>query len=1299
MVGRGEIPLPTGEPRPGQGPGETQVGEAKAPGEDRAALRDAARASLQRREAGAGGATPGSIAKEAQEEIQAGVEGSAGAQAVEPSPAVGEEQPLVEGPLAPRSTFADLLASARGVQAAMQKPEFARSAEERLLIDRNPDIVATLEAGEGGPASPALGGPVEPKQGGEVEEPAAEPLEGGAEPSAAVSVEQTIQDARDRVASGEWAPTDAARALQRAKVDAVIRGDSTEALDVSISELSGGQAPAEPAATVGGEAGPSGPPDELVTGVEESAATGGGEAPPIVAELPDVGQLSEQMREAAQTAEPGSVEAHVRDALSIPGFLRDAEAVAVLERNPELVRQIQSGAAAEPAPAPAAEAPPREEPVGGGAGPAAAELPDMEELSEQMREAARTGDFDSVRETARSLGGQSKEAGELAGRALAHAILDLTALTDEQRKQLIDQVGTAIVEGGDAARQAAERETVGGQPGGGEPADDGGVEAQVGLPDAVAAAEEKVPEEPVVEPSEFEADETRKAEIVEGLRQKIQWGIEDLQKFAQSEGTEKVSLRDVTEQELISAGTDLVSMGEEERGKAIADALFYKRINSGIALVEARISPDDPLLTGLESVLSAEDFQEIKKSLFFTQLSSEINKNHPEFLIDGEYKDLPSEREWLNTWKKYFHEHPELGVEAELPEEEEKVEKRPNRMIEAIRKLGGALKRPFGRRGEAEEEKEELQKAKRAGALSVVGGALRQAAERYINNFDPRDKNLKTWLGGITAGAVTTIGVAEFGATLGVAPVVRGIAVATWLNSAKMLYELEHRRRVRGAVGEFVKGSNFLIDPARKREYYDKVIGLEKDLAKQKLRGEKFQVEYQSRLEAMTNEYLNPDLDNNIMKMDYEALQKELLKVGRQYADVSSVVRSLSSGLAVGSLFGALGETGVRVISGNQWHTIGDTIGEMLERPQVVHPRSGIPQGGLEGAPPQPGSPPAGGAPGVPGPSPEAPPSPGGAAGPLGPEGAVPGPGGAGVPPPGGGPEGSPPGGAGVPGPRGVPGPEGGAGTPPPPPGGLTPEARQAYDAIASTAEYATQKAAEVGKELPVIDTILEKALKEKGVALADLDPSSLEKARLAVQHAMEAQANTSFDGSLDALTKVNPKVDINSVVGAGQKSFEQWIATDEAQTKLTEIARKAMTEQLQSQVELLGKVTAGLEADPSLFTDHLINRGMTAGSMFRDAGYSVSWTGKDGPLFAAHIAANYDMLSGMWHQMAQAHVIPNTEFPVSLSELNNLAARAEAGDEESFRKLVRALHWIPAGSKMRILTRAGISKTLEMVK
>lgn len=225
-------------------------------------------------------------------------------------------------------------------------------------------------------------------------------------------------------------------------------------------------------------------------------------------------------------------------------------------------------------------------------------------------------------------------------------------------------------------------------------------------------------------------------------------------------------------------------------------------------------------------------------------------------------------------------------------------------------------------------------------------------------------------------------------------------------------------------------------------------------------------------------------------------------------------------------------------------------------------------------------------------------------------------------------------------------------------------------------------KAAEVGKVLPSMqDEVVKKALEQSNHTLADIDQAAIDRAHQAVQHALEEKANAVYD--------------VSGGAEAGQNAFESWLAQDATHQQLTEVAQQAINEQTQVTEALTQNVSSALETAPDLFVDQAIAQGSNVGQMLQDAGYQVTWTGADAPMLGAHIAANNDMLTDMWQQMAANHNIPESPFPVGLTEINDLVAKAQTGDKEALRKLLAALRYIPAGQKLKILNKEGISAVL----
>ncbi len=127
-----------------------------------------------------------------------------------------------------------------------------------------------------------------------------------------------------------------------------------------------------------------------------------------------------------------------------------------------------------------------------------------------------------------------------------------------------------------------------------------------------------------------------------------------------------------------------------------------------------------------------------------------------------------------------------------------------------------------------------------------------------------------------------------------------------------------------------------------------------------------------------------------------------------------------------------------------------------------------------------------------------------------------------------------------------------------------------AIKAIADNPQYLTEKAAEVGKVLPIQDEIIQEALAQNHLNSVDVDPGTLEQARLAVQHTLETNANTFFDNNLNAA----PQAGLEGVVKAGKTSFETWVNTPDAHQQLVNVAKIATSpEYLVQKAAEVGKV------------------------------------------------------------------------------------------------------------------------------
>ncbi|OGE19422.1 hypothetical protein A2967_01530 [Candidatus Daviesbacteria bacterium RIFCSPLOWO2_01_FULL_41_32] len=225
-------------------------------------------------------------------------------------------------------------------------------------------------------------------------------------------------------------------------------------------------------------------------------------------------------------------------------------------------------------------------------------------------------------------------------------------------------------------------------------------------------------------------------------------------------------------------------------------------------------------------------------------------------------------------------------------------------------------------------------------------------------------------------------------------------------------------------------------------------------------------------------------------------------------------------------------------------------------------------------------------------------------------------------------------------------------------------------------------RAAEVGKVLfAVQDGAVKKALEQSDLTPSGINQAAVDKAHQAVQNALEIKANEIYDAA-------------GSSVEESQKVFESWLASEESHTQLAKITEQVIAEQANVTESLTRNVSAVL-VDPNLFTDRVIARGTNVGQMLHDAGYQITWDRLDADMLGAHIAANHDTLTEMWHQMAAHQNIPENPFPVGMSEINDLVAKAKGGDKDALRRLLAALRYVPEGQKFRILKKEGISAVL----
>lgn len=530
-----------------------------------------------------------------------------------------------------------------------------------------------------------------------------------------------------------------------------------------------------------------------------------------------------------------------------------------------------------------------------------------------------------------------------------------------------------------------------------------------------------------------------------------------------------------------------------------------------------------------------------------------------------------------------------------------------------------------------------------------VGRFLKGSAESYLNKFDPRGKDKTAWRLGIVGGAGSVVAFAEFGATFGLSPALRGITAAAIIHGSEFLYHRLHGTYISRALGGTDFGlAPYLKEGVNKGELRKKVLDLEKSVAAKKLKGQAFVDEYKEKLGELLEpyrqdaRYLSSEDHNKLA----EGLVKRLLKLGTDYAVVNSTAKSLAAGMSAGSFTAALGEAGVRTLL--RGFPGGILSQETNQLPRDEGPAPAAAPGGPAAVPEPvtPGQPPIQPA--------EVPVT---------------------APPP---QEVVPPTPASIP-----------AEAPPAPQPKLPDAVQEKMADMQKTPEYQTGIAAEVGKYLPARDEIVSEALKAKGILPAEVDATSFKAGKEAALHVMEGKGNEIFEAAAKEILANNPDANLSQVTEAAQKAYADWLSTDAAQTQIAEAAQIAVADHLRIEDALAQKVTNGLAASPDWVKDVPLEQGTTAGKIL-----DLTWTPADASVMGANIAANYDLLTDMWGNMAKVHpdLLANGSFPVSLSELNDLVAKAEAGDQEAIKRLRQALHWIPAGSKFRAVA-ANVSR------
>src|SRR3989304_4134112 len=129
--------------------------------------------------------------------------------------------------------------------------------------------------------------------------------------------------------------------------------------------------------------------------------------------------------------------------------------------------------------------------------------------------------------------------------------------------------------------------------------------------------------------------------------------------FKEEKGLDRISLREYVKE------TDKASI--ENLTEAEQETWFNTHVESGQRLLasqlfDIRVSPKDELLGKVKDLFTPEDYSEIQKFLF-GQLQHNIQLGTlPQTQVDGEFREFAEDKGWLDLWKNYFDEHPELKL-------------------------------------------------------------------------------------------------------------------------------------------------------------------------------------------------------------------------------------------------------------------------------------------------------------------------------------------------------------------------------------------------------------------------------------------------------------------------------------------------------------------------------------------------------------------------------------------------------------------------------------------------------------
>lgn len=214
--------------------------------------------------------------------------------------------------------------------------------------------------------------------------------------------------------------------------------------------------------------------------------------------------------------------------------------------------------------------------------------------------------------------------------------------------------------------------------------------------------------------------------------------------------------------------------------------------------------------------------------------------------------------------------------------------------------------------------------------------------------------------------------------------------------------------------------------------------------------------------------------------------------------------------------------------------------------------------------------------------------------------------------------------------------------------------------------------AAAVGSHLDtVVDSTVNEVLAARGLDPSKLSPETLQRLQNALQNQLEEFAGKQFANAAEGVIGQG-SLDPGAVADQGNKLLADFLAGQTAHDELVEAAAKALGPTQLTSFDLSSVTSSNV-------VEKIIPQGSTVGHMLFEAGVQTGWGADNANLFAAEIAANYDLLGS----------------PIPLDELKSLAEAAKNGDVEALKKLHAALRWVPAGAKLKILTNAGVNDVL----